>query len=235
MTDKATSRHGERKCDDLRMRDEYIRTGKVPFGLMVRKGLSSLFRDPLLMFVANLPGPIGMKLRQVYWCRLFGSAGNGIVIDPDVDIIGPSNVYLDDFVYLGRKTQLVAPEGYIKIGKRCHIVSWILGHGGVEIGNYVACSGAILSATDSHQGGYRMSGPMIPPEQRRIHKAKVVIEDDAFIGHYSIIMPGVRIGHGAIVGPNSLVVINVKPWTVVMGSPAKVIGKRDTVKFPDMD
>ena len=53
-----------------------------------------------------------------------------------------------------------------------------------------------------------MSGPMVPTEQRNLRYGKVTIEDDAFIGQYSIVMPGVTIGEGAVIGPHSLVVKN---------------------------
>jgi virginiamycin A acetyltransferase len=76
---------------------------------------------------------------------------------------------------------------------------------------------------------------MIPPEQRRVFKKKVVIEDDAFVGHYCTIMPGVTIGEGAVVAPNSLVVRDVAPWTVVKGSPALAFSKRKRVKFAPPD
>lgn len=231
----ATIQPGLRDQDDLRMRDEYLRTGRVPAGMAFRRGLRSLLCDPWLMVIQMMPGPIGFKLRQWYWQYRLGSMGRGVVIDPLVDIYGAANIYLDDFCYLGHNTQLVAPEGYIHIGKRCHLMSWVIGHGGVEIGNYVGCGGYILSATDTHQGGFRMCGPMVPPEHRNIRRGKIVIEDDAFIGHFSIVLPGTVIGQGAVVGPHSLVVGRVKPWTVVMGSPAKVVGTRQPVRFTDPD
>jgi len=77
-----------------------------------------------------------------------------------------------------------------------------------------------------------MVGPMVPSEQRNLRYGKIIIEDDAFIGQYSIIMPGITIGEGAVVGPHSLVVKNVKPWTVVIGNPAREIGEREKVRFP---
>lgn len=217
------------------MRDEYLKTGRVPFGLMLQKGLKSLLLDPWRMFFQYLPGPVGMKSRQVLYRRSFGHLGRGVVIDPCVDFIGSKNIHLDDFCYIGRLSQLVAPEGYIHIGKRCHLGCWIIGHGGVEIGDYVAGGANILSATDSHKGGHRMSGPMIPPEQRRVRKAKVIVEDDAFLGHFSTIMPGTHIGQGAVIAPNSLVMGRIKPWTVVMGNPAKKVGEREPVRFPTPD
>jgi dTDP-4-amino-4,6-dideoxy-D-glucose acyltransferase len=234
--EKTVPKPGERDRIDVWMRDEFLKTGKVPVNLMVRKGLVSLITDPWVTFIKYLTGPVGFKLRQLYWRKKFGSMGTGVVIDPDVDFFSPRNIYIDNFAYLGKGASLVANEGYIKIGKRCHIVAWIIGYGGVEIGNYVAIgNSAILSASDSHKGGYRMAGPMIPMEQRNIKYGKIIIEDDAFIGHWSMILPGVKIGEGAIVAPHSLVVQDVDPWTVVMGTPAKIISERKKVKFSPPD
>ena len=52
---------------------------------------------------------------------------------------------------------------------------------------------------------------------------KVVIEDWAYIGAYSQIMPGVTIGEGALVAAGSIVTKSVAPHTVVGGNPAKYI------------
>lgn len=226
---------GKRHDDDLRSRDAFLASGKIPLGLALRKGLWSLLTDPWKSMVLQMTGPLGFVLRQRYYRRRLGQMGRGVVIDPQVSISHPENIYLDDFAYLGRNLSLVSPEGYIKIGKRCHINGWILGHNGVEIGDYVGSSAIILSATDSHKGGHRMAGPMLPPEQRAVQGGKVVIGRDAFLGQYSIIMPRVTIGEGAIVAPLSLVVSSVKPWTIVMGVPAKVVGTREKVTLPDPD
>lgn len=52
---------------------------------------------------------------------------------------------------------------------------------------------------------------------------KVVIEDWAYIGAYSQIMPGVTIGEGALVAAGSVVTKSVAPHTVVGGNPARFI------------
>lgn len=52
---------------------------------------------------------------------------------------------------------------------------------------------------------------------------KVVIEDWAYIGAHSQIMPGVTIGEGALVAAGSIVTKSVAPHTVVGGNPAKFI------------
>ncbi len=220
---------------DSEIKDYYLQSARIPLKKAIPLGLRSLVSDPLLMIVQYMPGPFGFKLRQLYYRSKLGYMGKGVLIDPGVYISHPRYVFLDDFCYIGRFAQIYCPEGYVKIGKRCHINGWILGHGGVEIGDYVASGGKILSITDSHDGGFRMSGPMIPLEQRNLKKGKIVIEKDAFIGQDSMIMPGVIIGEGAIVGPFSYVFRNVKPWTVVLGNPARKISIREKIKFDDIE
>ncbi|MFA8434223.1 MAG: hypothetical protein ACEPOZ_06875 [Marinifilaceae bacterium] len=51
----------------------------------------------------------------------------------------------------------------------------------------------------------------------------VLIKKGACVSMGAIIMPGVTVGEGAIVGAGSLVTKDVPPWTIVAGSPAKVI------------
>ena len=57
-------------------------------------------------------------------------------------------------------------------------------------------------------------------------RQRVVIGHDTWIGHGAVIMPGVRIGNGAVVGSNSVVTKDVPPYAIVGGVPAKVIRQR---------
>jgi len=53
-----------------------------------------------------------------------------------------------------------------------------------------------------------------------------VIGNDVWIGSEAIIMPGIKIGDGAVIGTRSLVTRDVEPYAIVGGNPAKVIRKR---------
>lgn len=53
-----------------------------------------------------------------------------------------------------------------------------------------------------------------------------IIEDDVYIGHGAFIMPGVRIGTGAVVGAEAVVTKDIPPYAVVVGSPAKIVRYR---------
>jgi virginiamycin A acetyltransferase len=61
------------------------------------------------------------------------------------------------------------------------------------------------------------------------HKGDTIIGNDVWIGYNATIMPGVTIGHGAIIAANATVVKDVAPYSVVGGNPAQEIKKR----FPE--
>ena len=60
-------------------------------------------------------------------------------------------------------------------------------------------------------------------------KGDLVIGNDVWIGRESVIMPGVKIGDGAIVAAYSVVNKDVPPYAVVGGNPARLI-KNDSTK-----
>ena len=53
--------------------------------------------------------------------------------------------------------------------------------------------------------------------------APIYICSNVWISFNVTILKGVHIGEGAIIGANSVITKNVEPWTVVAGSPAKLI------------
>lgn len=53
-----------------------------------------------------------------------------------------------------------------------------------------------------------------------------VIGNDVWIGAEAMIMPGVKIGDGAVIGSRALVTKDVEPYTIADGNPAKPIKKR---------
>ncbi|RYX82917.1 Vat family streptogramin A O-acetyltransferase [bacterium] len=58
------------------------------------------------------------------------------------------------------------------------------------------------------------------------YKGDTVIGNDVWIGFDALIMPGVKIGDGAIVSSRSVVVSDVPAYTIVGGNPAKPIRQR---------
>lgn len=58
------------------------------------------------------------------------------------------------------------------------------------------------------------------------HKGDTVIGNDVWFGRNCVVMPGVKIGDGAIVAAHSVVTKNVEPYSIVGGNPARFIKKR---------
>jgi acetyltransferase-like isoleucine patch superfamily enzyme len=225
--------------DELKARDQYLISGKLPLSMLIKMGIKSLAVDPMLFFIKNLPGPIGFKTRQLWYKNFLGSMGKGSIIEVGVSFSHPRNVFLDSFVFIDQYCQFLCSTGCIKIGKRTHIAPFcvILGQGGVEIGSFVGISpGAkIMSLSDWPGNGKRICGPMVPMSQRGLKEGKITIKNEVNIGSNSVIMPGVTIGEGAVIGANTIISADVEPWTIVLGIPPRVIGKRDPVTEPDPD
>lgn len=57
-------------------------------------------------------------------------------------------------------------------------------------------------------------------------KGDTLVGNDVWIGMEALVMPGVRIGHGAVVGARSVVSRDVPDYAVVAGNPARVVRMR---------
>ncbi|HEX6406413.1 MAG TPA: acyltransferase [Gemmatimonadales bacterium] len=97
------------------------------------------------------------------------------------------------------------------------IVEELAERGNLTIGNRVSIAPRVTLVTSSHPNSSRIR-PFAPVSQ-----GPIVIEDDAWLGAGCVILPGVRIGRGAVVGANSVVAQDVLPLHVVAGQPAKTV------------
>ena len=68
-----------------------------------------------------------------------------------------------------------------------------------------------------------------PPLHEFPYKGNTVLENDVWLGYDCQIMPGIKIGNGAIIASKAVVAHDVDAYTVVAGNPARQIKKR----FPD--
>lgn len=109
----------------------------------------------------------------------------------------------------------------VNIGERCFIQQCctFFGRGGIEIGNDVFIGPKVNLITINHDPD--------PDNRSATYGRRIVIEDKVWIGINSTVLPGVRIGYGAIVGAGSVVTHDVEPLTVVAGNPARFIKRID--------
>jgi len=67
---------------------------------------------------------------------------------------------------------------------------------------------------------------VMPATEELPYKGDTEIGNDVWIGYEALFMPGVKIGHGAIISSRSVVTGDVPAYAIVGGNPAKVIRYR---------
>jgi acetyltransferase-like isoleucine patch superfamily enzyme len=97
------------------------------------------------------------------------------------------------------------------------IVEELADRANITIGDRVSIAPRVTLVTSSHPNRSRIRG--FAP----VSEGAIVIEEDAWLGAGCVVLPGVRIGRGAVVGANSVVVSDVPPLHVVAGHPARTI------------
>ncbi|WP_338576323.1 type B chloramphenicol O-acetyltransferase [Brevundimonas olei] len=155
--------------------------------------------------------------------------------------------------FKGRLLSDLVTNPNIIVGRYSYYSGWYHGHGfdacarylmtepGVDrliIGDFCSIgSGAafIMAGNQGHRNDWASSFPFFyMPEVPHFAGAvdafqkagDTVIGNDVWIGSEAIIMPGVKVGDGAVIGTRALVTRDVEPYAIVGGNPARVIRKR---------
>jgi len=126
---------------------------------------------------------------------------------------------LDDYSYMERGCDIMSTD----IGKFSNIAAMVRINPGFHP----------MERPTLHHFTYRRAKYGLAPEDdasffewRR--RQRVSIGHDTWIGHGAVIMPGVRIGNGAVIGSNSVVTKDVPAYAIAAGAPAKVLRQRFT-------
>ena len=108
-------------------------------------------------------------------------------------------------------------EENVKIGDRVTVKAGVYIWDGIEIANDVFLGPNVSFVNDKY------------PRSKQYPEVYQQIKIDQFasIGAAAIILGGVQIGEYALIGAGSVVTKNVPAFSLVTGSPAKVVGKVD--------
>ncbi len=108
------------------------------------------------------------------------------------------------------------------INQKCRLDS----RGTLTIGNNVSISSEVCILTADHdvQSG-TFNGRL----------GSVTIDDYVFIGTRAMILPGVKVGWGAVVAAGAVVTKDVEAHAIVAGVPAKLIGHRNKILTYEID
>jgi maltose O-acetyltransferase len=117
--------------------------------------------------------------------------------------------------------QYILDNKHINVGKNTHINKNCLldGRGGLFIGDNVSISFDVKLITGSHD---------VNSNSFAYKKSPIHIDNYVWIGAGAIILPGCKIGKGAVVTAGSVVTKDVEDFTIVAGVPAKQISNRIT-------
>lgn len=156
--------------------------------------------------------------------------GKNSIVREDVSIGRDSKIWHFCNLYgckIGSNTQVGSyseiKEG-AELGDNCRLQSYVFIPEGTKIGDYVFIGPRVTFLNDKY-----------PTAKKAINKTwnleAIVIEDNVSIGGNSVILPGVRIGEGAVIGAGSVITKDVPKYKVVCGNPARVVGDVNDEKF----
>ena len=141
----------------------------------------------------------GLVRRTEMLREMLGSYGEGLCMMPPVHANwGLAHVHVGEGVYFNFGASFV-DDADIVVGNHC------------QFGPNVT----LCTAEHPLDAGLRRQGLQ--------YNRPISIGNDVWVGAGAIILAGVTVGDGAVVGAGSVVTRDVAPWTVVAGSPARLI------------
>ena len=159
------------------------------------------FKDTLVERI--IPNIPSSTLRNILIRKSGVKASKNVLFYPGFTVRNPTGLIIEDGVNIGPKCLLDARKG-LTIHK-----------------NAVIAYEAIIWSLNHDYNDLHFCGKGAPTE----------IGEYAWICSRSIILPGVKIGKGAIVASNAVVTKDVPDYAIVGGIPAKVIGHREEKDF----
>lgn len=100
----------------------------------------------------------------------------------------------------------------------------------LKLGNYVSIATGCTFMLSGNHDWKRVTTYLNPWIKRDseglLSNGDIEIGSDVWIGNDCTIMSGVTIGHGSVIAANTTVTRDVKPYSIVGGTPARIIKKR---------
>jgi acetyltransferase-like isoleucine patch superfamily enzyme len=162
---------------------------------------------------------LGVKIHKYCWLRSIEISRNW----GDISLHGCA---IDRGVVL--LCSVSARRGKIDIGEGTYINRYTIldAHERIRIGREVMI-GPHCFITDGNHG----MDPAASVKSQPMTAHPVEIEDEVWIGAHVTILPGVRIGRGAVIGAGSVVTRNIPANSIAIGVPARVRRMRDDAQF----
>jgi acetyltransferase-like isoleucine patch superfamily enzyme len=173
-------------------------------------------------------GPVDALMRRTIWHGVTRRCGSALQVASGAGFKHPETFEIGDGVFIGAQAYIQGRyDGRCVIGDNVWIGPMAyLDARDLVIEDFVGWGPGAKLLGSSHT-----AMPVDEPIVRTDLEIKPVhIEAWADIGTNATILPGVRVGKGAIVGAGAVVVSDVEPFSVVAGVPARFIRWRDGAK-----
>jgi acetyltransferase-like isoleucine patch superfamily enzyme len=155
------------------------------------------------------------RVLMLAYKQLFQRAGSHVVFDPRTSVITYAHTSIGSHVFIGAR-------------------AWFSGgaKAPIRIGSFVMFGPHVTLLCGDHDIDLLgLPIALISDEEKSPERSKgITIEDDVWIGANATILKGVNIGRGAVVAAGSVVTKHVPPFSVVAGSPARVVRERFSAK-----
>lgn len=157
----------------------------------------------------------------------------GVAFGTDVQVIGmaESTIGEGSVVQDGTWLNVCIRDGSerLRIGRCACIGRWNFLSSGtfLEIGDYCLFAPNIYVSDADHA----FNDPFRPYISQGIRtRGPVVVEENCWLGKGVSVVGSLTIGRGSVIGANSLVLRDVEPFSIVVGSPAKLVKMFDPVE-----
>lgn len=174
---------------------------------------------------SNGQGDFDSLMRRVFWKALCKNIGQDLAIGLNVSFKHPETFEIGDGVFVGDQVIIQGRiNGQCKIGNRCWIGPQVfLDARSLTIEDEVGIGPGAKILGSNHTG---------LPDNISVIRTDLEIKPirickGAEIGINAVLLPGVTIGEGAIVGASATVTKDVLPLTIVTGTPARFLRKRN--------
>lgn len=165
-------------------------------------------------------------LRAVVLKPFFGRFGFCGYLGPATYLSGLSNVNIGARVRIYPHARIESLGGKIyigdntSIGQGLHLVSALK----VVIGDGVTISSNVFISDVDH----RYKDIDVHIMEQSLVKVETIVSNNCFIGVGAVILPGTYLGKQCVVGANSVVRGRFPDYSVIAGSPAKIIKRYDS-------
>ncbi|MGO4918547.1 acyltransferase [Maribacter spongiicola] len=156
-------------------------------------------------------------IRDKFWGYIIkkgmGNCGKNVMIKPSTSVFkGIENFYFEGDLKIARYAVIYSTEAKVYIGKKVDIAPYLK----IITGNHRI----------DKVGYFMFDGNY---EKRPEDDKDVVIEGDSWLGINVTILAGVTIGRGSIISAGAVVTKSCPPYSILVGTPAKVMRFRFTV------